>query len=266
MNLICLNAWGGAMADALLPWLAAQAPDILCLQEVIHTPGAGAVWATYRDDSHVLPQRANLMAEVAALLPGHRAFFCPAARGPLWVGDRTVPSFWGLATFVADHLIVTAQAQGFVHGTFSPGGYGDHPRSRPGHALRLFDSTTDRVLSLAQMHGLRDPAGKGDSPARDAQAERFLRLADRVAEPGDLRILCGDFNVGPDSRTLARMAARGFTDLVTAGGFPGTRTSAYPKPMRHADYLLVDRPGQVVDFDVLRDPEVSDHCPLILML
>ena len=31
-----------------------------------------------------------------------------------------------------------------------------------------------------------------------------------------------------------------------------------------ADYMLIDRPDAVVSFDVVYDPEVSDHCPLIL--
>ena len=34
MKIVCLNAWGGKLAEDLLPWLAALQPDILCLQEV----------------------------------------------------------------------------------------------------------------------------------------------------------------------------------------------------------------------------------------
>jgi endonuclease/exonuclease/phosphatase family metal-dependent hydrolase len=182
----------------------------------------------------------------------------------LWDDEVAVPSQWGLATFVAAELPVIGQAQGFVHKGFSPDGYGDHPRSRSAHAVRLYDFDRQRPVSITQMHGLRDLNGKGDTPARVAQAQRLLALSDQVSEPGDLRILCGDFNVGPDSETLALLRARGFTELVTAGGFNGTRTAHYTKPGRFADYMLIDQPGAVLRFEVITDPEVSDHCPLVL--
>jgi exonuclease III len=264
MKIICLNAWGGRLNDALLPYLRRAAPDVLCLQEVVHTPVAGADWLTYRDGDHILPQRARLFAEVAAALPDHMAIFCPAAQGALWDGDLPVPSQWGLATFVRDSLPVIAQAQGFVHKAFSPHGFGDHPRSRNAHVIRVYDPVRDRVICIAQMHGLRDPAGKADTPERAAQARAFMALVARVAEPGDTRIICGDFNVGPGSETLQILTRQGLTDLVKTRGFAGTRTSHYAKPARFADYMLVDDPARVIAFDVVMTPEVSDHCPLVL--
>lgn len=62
------------------------------------------------------------------------------------------------------------------------------------------------------------------------------------------------------------LAEDGLTELVTARGFEGTRTSYYEKPGRFADYLCVNRADEVLHFDVIRDPEVSDHCPLALRL
>ena len=35
---------------------------------------------------------------------------------------------------------------------------------------------------------------------------------------------------------------------------------------RFADYLLVNRPEEVAGFAVVYEPEVSDHCPLVLEL
>ena len=266
MRVLCLNAWGGRERAALLDWLPRVDADVICLQEVIHTPASAEVMLTYRDGGAELPQSANLYSEVSAALPGHAGIFCPAAQGPLWDGDVPVPSQWGLATWVRRTIPIAAQRAGFVHGTFSPDGYGAHPRSRSGHALRLWDGAAARFVTVAQMHGLRDPAGKHDTPARAAQARAFLALAGSVAGPGDLRVLCGDFNVEPESETLAILREAGFTELVTAHGHPGTRTSLYPKPGRFADYLCVDDTGPVAAFEVLTTPEVSDHCPLLLTL
>jgi endonuclease/exonuclease/phosphatase family metal-dependent hydrolase len=151
-----------------------------------------------------------------------------------------------------------------VHKAFSPHGFGDHPRSRNAHVIRVYDSVQDRAIVIAQMHGLRNPAGKADTPERAAQAQAFIALIALVAEPGDARVICGDFNVGPDSETLQILTLQGLTDLVTTRGFAGTRTSHYAKPGRFADYMLVDDPGRIIAFDVVMTPEVSDHCPLVL--
>lgn len=261
-----LNAWGGTLHGPLLRYLAQEAPEVLCLQEVIHSPGASKPDLTYRDGDHVLPQRANLFSEVAAALPEHVAIFCPAAQGMLWDGETPVPSRWGLASFVHRSLPIIGQAQGFVHKGYEPDGFGEHPRSRSAHALRVFDHARGRAVSIAQMHGLRDLRGKMDTPERAAQARRFLALLEQVAEPGDLRVVCGDFNVEPGSETLRLMTEAGMTELVTAGNFEGTRSAHYAKPGKFADYMAVSNAAAVRGFTVVRAPEVSDHCPLLLDL
>ena len=266
MKIMCLNGWGGTLHDVLLPYLADAAPDILCLQEVVHSPATGLDWLTYRDGDHVLPQRANFFRDVCAALPAHRAVFCPAAQGILWDGDRPVPSQWGLATFVHGALPIVGQVQGFVHKDFSPDGYGDHPRSRSAHGVRIYDVAAERFVSVTHMHGLRDLNGKMDTPERAAQAHRLLALSHQLAASGDLTVVCGDFNVEPDSETLAILGAAGLTELVTGRGHAGTRSAHYRKPGRYADYMLVNRADAVKGFDVVRDPEVSDHCPLVLQV
>ena len=189
---MCLNGWGGKLHDVLIPYLRASAPDVLCLQEVVHTPEAAKDWLTYRDGAHVLPQRARFFEEVCAALPDHVATFCPAAQGVLWDGEVSVPSQWGLATLVRRDFPVIAQAQGFVHKGFEPGGYGKHPRSRSAHAVRIWDFASARGVCVSHMHGLRDLRGKMDSPERLAQAKRLLELSDQVHVAGDAVVICGD--------------------------------------------------------------------------
>ncbi|MCT4370367.1 endonuclease/exonuclease/phosphatase family protein [Yangia mangrovi] len=266
MRIMSLNAWGGTLHVPLLQYLASEAPEVLCLQEVIHSPETDKADLTYRDGEHVLPQRANLFSEVAGALPEHVAIFCLAAQGMLWDGETPVPSRWGLATFVHPSLPIIGQAQGFVHKGYEPDGFGDHPRSRSAHAVRVFDHVRGRAVSIVQMHGLRDLRGKMDTPERAVQARRFLALLQQVAEPGDLRIACGDFNVEPESATLRLMTEDGLTELVTTRGFEGTRSVHYAKPGKFADYMLVSDAAAVRGFSVVRDPEVSDHCPLLLEL
>ena len=264
MRVMSLNGWGGKLHQPLISYLQSDPPDVLCLQEVVHSPQATKDWLMYRDGDHILPQRANFFRDVAIALPDHVAAFCPAAQGVLWDSDETVPSQWGLATFVHRSLPVTEQAQGFVHKAFCAHGYGAHPRSRCAHAIRVYDYALDRPVCIGHMHGLRDLKGKMDTPERLIQAQRLAELVMRVAEPGDPLIVCGDFNVEPESKTFAVLAELGLTELVTTRGFEGTRSSHYPKPGRFADYMLVNRQVEVRNFDVVSEPEVSDHCPLVL--
>lgn len=266
MRIVCLNGWGGKLHDALAVYVRDADPDVLCLQEVVHTPASDKHWLDYRDGDHVLPQRANFFRDIADALPEHIATFCPAAQGDLWDGDRSIPSQWGLATFVRRRFPVIGQIQAFVHKTFSPDGYGDHPRSRNAHAVRLYDFERGWPVCVIHTHGLRDLNGKMDTPERIAQAHRLAELVKALSEPGDRIVLCGDFNVEPDSETFGILAGVGLKDLVAGRGHTGTRTSHYSKPGRFADYMLVNALVDVRRFDVVTDPEVSDHRPLLLEL
>jgi len=266
VQIMCLNGWGGALFEAVQAYLQQVRPDVLCLQEVVHSPASNKPWLTYRDGDHKLPQRANFFRDVCEVLPDHAAYFFPAAQGVLWDEDKAIPSQWGLATFVRSDLPIIGKAQGFVHKNFSAHGYGDHPRSRNAHVFKLYDIERDKPIVIAHMHGLRDLAGKMDTPERLAQAERFVHLIQKVADADDPLVVCGDFNIEPSSRMFEVFARIGLRDLVTGRGFTDTRTSHYRKSGRYADYMLVNDRVDVLGFDVVEQPEVSDHRPLLLTL
>jgi endonuclease/exonuclease/phosphatase family metal-dependent hydrolase len=264
MKILSLNVWGGMLHAPLLDYLAAVDADVYCLQEVPRAVAARSDWLTYRDGAVELQQRSNLYGEIATALPGHDGFFAPAMRGQLMDGDRPCWQEFGLATFVRQDIAVIGQTLDFVHGSFSAHSFGDHPRSRNAHAFRLYDYKADRPLCVVQFHGLREVDGKGDTPNRDGQAEALVALISRLNRKNEALVLCGDFNVLPESRTFKILSRLGLTDLVIARGFTDTRTSLYTKPGRYADYMLVNGDVQVVDFTVVQTPEVSDHRALLL--
>ncbi|MBX3579059.1 MAG: endonuclease/exonuclease/phosphatase family protein [Rhizobiaceae bacterium] len=264
VRILSLNLWGGRLHDALIPYLAAAEADIFCFQEVPHTPTAASAWLDYRHDGIDLPQRARLLDELRDALPGHDAWFAPSLRGPLLDGEAEVASLWGLAAFVRrDHVVVGA-ATGFVHGDYRGDGWGSYPRPANAQCLRIALGGVAPALTVAHMHGLRDLAGKQDTPDRLAQADRLAALVQGLWTPGEGLVVCGDFNVLPDSAVFRRLGALGLSDLVTGRGFTDTRTSHYGKPGRFADYMLVNPAVSVAAFYVVADPEVSDHRPLVL--
>ncbi|MGR4841552.1 endonuclease/exonuclease/phosphatase family protein [Rhizobium sp. LARHSG275] len=264
LRIISLNAWGGRLHEALIGYIRQADPDVLCLQEVLRAPGTGGGWSIYRDAGLELPQRANLFTEISTALPCHDGFFCPTSRGELFDGDTAIVAEFGLATFVRKTHSVIAQGLDFVLGGFSANGWGEHPRPRNAHCIRLFSPEHASTVTVAHMHGLRDPAGKGDTAAREEQAEALVRLIERVWPGDEGLVLCGDFNVLPDSATFAILATLGLSDLVTGNGLVDTRTSYYLKEGRFADYMLVTPGVKVAKFEVVEAPEVSDHRALLL--
>lgn len=264
MRIVSVNAWGGALFDDLAAWLANCNADVVCLQEVTHTPGVSG-WTRFDDGERTLPQRASLFADIRDVLPHHQALFLAADSGPVRdESGRFRRQDFGLGTFVAEQLPVVGLQTCFVHGAFV-----DHEewaiedRPRVAQSVRVVDRANERNVTIVQLHGLRDPRGKHDTPERHAQAQRLAELINRSRQPDDLTVVCGDLNVLPHSETFAVLADMGLVDLV---GGSDTRTSHYPKPVRHASYLLVSDPSAVVRFDIPAMPEVSDHRPLILEL
>lgn len=266
MKILSLNVWGGMVYEPLLGYLKAVDADIYCLQEVPRAPQARSEWLTYRDGAVELQQRANLHDEIAAILPDHDGFFAPTMRGALLDGSTPCPQFFGLSTFIRKSFPVIGQRLDYVHGAFTPHDFGAHPRSRNAHGFRVFDYIGNRPVSVVQMHGLRDPAGKHDTEARHAQAQALCALVQTVSQPGDPIVVCGDFNVLPESVTFEILGEIGLTDLVTTRGFTDTRTSLYTKPGRYADYMLVNEAIGTARFEVVATPEVSDHRALLLQI
>lgn len=263
MRIISLNTWGGACFDGLMAWLPTAGGDVLCLQEVTRTPGLTG-WTRFTDEERALPQRANLFEDVRGVLPSHQGIFHANDAGPVLDDGGVVHrQDFGLAVLVAEHLRLVDHRSTFVHGTFveHAAAWPSSGRPRRAQGVRVLDREGGRVVTVIHLHGLRDRVGKGDTPARLAQAARLARLVTELRGRDDLVVVCGDLNVLPDSQTFDVLGELGLVDLV---GEADTRTSLYPKPVRHADYLLVSDPTEVKGFEVLAAPEVSDHRPLVL--
>lgn len=262
MRIISINAWGGAMFEALAAWLPECGADVLCVQEVTHTPGLQG-WTHFADGERTLPQRASLLSDLKVALPDHQALFVASDAGPV-TGSHGLShrQEFGIAMLVSPRCRVTHRESRFVHGAYQH--HSQWPasgRPRVAFSARVGDPSSDRTVAITHLHGLRDAAGKGDTPARRLQAERLASLIQRVGDGADLSVACGDFNLLPDSETFSILAEAGMTDLV---GEADTRTSRYEKPLRHANYLLVSDVGAVKRFEIPQSPEVSDHRMLVV--
>lgn len=272
IRIVSLNCWGGRVFPQLLDYLRTADADIYCLQEIYHAPQGNAPRELRFAGEHSPwgMARPNLFREIKRALPAYDAYFAPCERGSLIdAGEKSHDDiYFGIATFVRGSKLPVIESQtSFVHGSFvSKWSTRQTLAPRSAHAVRMYDRDQDREITVAHMHGLWDVRGKMDTPERRSQVGYFVELIQTMSVPSDEPVVvCGDFNVLPDSQTLKELKNQGLTELVISRGHATTRTSLYTKTdVPWADYLLVSPQVSVEGFDVPESPEVSDHRPLVL--
>jgi len=240
LQLITLNIWGGHVHEPLLDFFEQhQDVDIFCLQEVYQ----GASEKISTDDRRVYLE---IFSEIQQKLPNHIGFFRPVVNG-----------IYGLATFVHKRVHVLEEGAREIH--HSP----DYSGMGPAHSTILQwlqCRRGDETFTVVNTHGLWNGQGKTDSAARIGQSEKILEFLTSIHTP---IILAGDFNLRPDTKSLA-MLEQNLKNLITLNGITSTRTRFYPKDELFADYILTSPEVEVQAFEVLKD-EVSDHAPVLVL-
>lgn len=254
MKLVCLNTWGGLAGHKPLHSFFEQnkTVDIFCLQEMweggrylIGTTLQGGPRELSKVDESILFEGVSY---IASALPDHAVYFNSFFRG-----------HYGTVFFIKKSIAVLEEGSEYIYreeGYINPENIADHARTI--HYVRI--QTDDGVRTIAQLHGLWNGQGKGDSDDRLLQSEKVIAALTRFKEP---IVLCGDFNLLPDTQSIRIIENAGFENLITKYGITSTRSSHYPKPIKYADYIFVNQGVTVNDFKVLPD-EVSDHLPLYL--
>lgn len=248
MKLISLNTWGGrAGLDNLLKFFESHKEvDIFCLQEIWNggehmlTETAGGMIL-----SEAIPQ---LYKRISKAIPNYIGYFRPHFY-----------DFYGLAMFVKNDLNVIEEGDIFVykeHGFISPEENGNHARN----IQYVTVDNSKGVKTLVNFHGLWNGGGKGDSEDRLLQSDNMARFLKNLSNP---HVLCGDFNLLPETESLKRLEALGLKNLIKKYGIKSTRTKFYTKEHKFADYTLVSKEIKVNDFKILPD-EVSDHNAMYL--
>lgn len=237
MQLITLNIWGGHVREKLLDFIKRyQHVDFICLQEVYHR----APFKTSDEDRLVY---LDILDQITECLPGHDFFFRPV-----------VNNVYGIATFIKKEIELLNEGEVIIHE--NPSYFGTWPRHQ--RNLQWVECRIQgKKYMIINTHFLWNGSGKGDSDDRIQQSQRTKDFLDSLSVP---KILCGDFNLRPDTESI-RILEQGMKNLVKEYNIQSTRTSLYPKAERFADYILVSDEINVKEFKVFPD-EVSDHSAL----
>jgi endonuclease/exonuclease/phosphatase family metal-dependent hydrolase len=239
MKLISLNIWGGNVREPLLEFACNHAHiDVFCLQEVYN--GAQVKMST--DDKEPC---LDVFSRLLGQLPEHRGFFRAATQ------DN-----YGIAMLIKNDVEVLGEGEVTIH--HNP----NYPGRGPTHSRILQWLTCrsgEKVYSIANVHGLWNGQGKTDTPERIAQSKKIKDFLNTLDTP---IVLCGDFNLRPDTESI-KIVSVGMSNLIETYGIESTRTNLYDKDEKFADYVFTSPQIQVNRFEVMPDV-VSDHAPLLL--
>jgi endonuclease/exonuclease/phosphatase family metal-dependent hydrolase len=244
MRLICLNTFCGKVREPLLEFLRAEAAqtDIFCLQE------------TWRNNNAINNGRRDLLTTIQEILPDFDLYFAPILFDLNFVEEANIDM--GQAMLVRKNIKVIKHGQV----TVNPG-YGPEPEWAPGMRREMqFGKieVADKTLNVFNLHGIsRWP--KTDSWEREAQSWIVRNLMDKFTGP---KILCGDFNLQPDTESVA-VLKKGMRSLTDDYGIKTTRGRYRQFDEHISDYMIVSPEIKVLDFQV-PDIIISDHLPLIL--
>jgi len=241
MKLEVLNVWGGRITKELLAHISSQSSnvDIFCFQEVFHN---GA--------PHLDRQKISVMDifdRIKNILPDHMGYF-----------DQGNINEEGLAIFVRSSLNVTKHGDAVVFRKRNSL-VGNDATTLPRIIQYIEIETKGKKYTVVNFHGLWNEKKKLDTPTRLEQSKNIRAFMDSCV--GE-KILCGDFNLKPDTKSLA-LLEKGMRNLIKEYKITSTRTLIYDKPEKFADYVLVSKGIRVKNFKVL-DDTVSDHAPMFL--
>ncbi len=240
MKIITLNTWSGVVLKPLLDFFQKHKDvDIFCLQEMYKD-------AVGKDDTHPhLDTKLDLFERIENHLQDtHVGYFRPAYK-----------DFYGLAIFIKKDLAVKEEGDTIIYENQDLEQRGRHGRNL--QYIQVKDN--EKELLVANVHGLWNGMGKTDTEERLSQSNRIKSF---LAQRAGSIILVGDFNLNPDTQSLA-IVSEGYRDLIKEYNITSTRTSLYTKEGKFADYAFVSPEIKVLDFKVLPD-EVSDHAALYL--
>ncbi len=258
MKLLCLNIWGGKIYEPLFKFLKEQSKDIdiFCFQEVLDS----AV-SKFSNGS-----KTDLSKDLSKLLIDFDMYLAtPFLKDYDFTEKVNFDLAISQATFVRKGIKVTSEFTKFVYGKEIPvsmrdiqgikNRYLEVPRNI--HCLTI--ELENKKLLVGNLHGFWMPRSKTDSKERIYQSKKVKEIFDSFQGP---MILCGDFNLRPDTKSVAMLEEK-MRNLIVEYGITSTRSKLHKRTNKFADYIMTSDEVKVNKFEVL-DEHVSDHLPLLL--
>lgn len=258
MKLVSLNIWGGRAHDALVTFIEGHkgSTDIFCFQEVWTSDRADVVESN--------GTRIHILEELSAQLKDFSAYFYPVQEHFDLEGRTNLDMRLGSAIFVRRSIDVLSSGEVFTYKERNTA-EGDDWATVPTNFVYVRVPFKESTLSVLDFHGIAFPADKLDTPERLEQSRRIRKFVRN--EEGEV-VLCGDFNLMPETQSIT-MLEDGMENLIKTHGVTMTRSTinpyyGTPEQQNFADYTFVSKGIRVSSFNVPADCVASDHLPMIV--
>lgn len=256
MKLLSCNIWGARQGKILFDYLKKESAhtDIFCFQEVFDTTSD----IKEHDGYHM-----DLLNELKNLLTDFKVLYTPSFKN--WVDmkavDFNVTS--GQAIFVRNNINVISSGDFFVFGnkeTIIQENFQNEPKNTLWAKLEI----AGKEILIVNVHGKWYPGDKTDDAERIEQSRIIL---DFVKTQNTPKIICGDFNLNPNTESIKMFEREGFKDLIQDYKIENTRNEVswaqFNNKQYFADFAFVSKDIRVLNFEVPYNL-VSDHLPMIL--
>jgi endonuclease/exonuclease/phosphatase family metal-dependent hydrolase len=249
IKIISLNAWCGRAGSILYDFFENNKDiDIFCLQEVDLD---GSKFDADVIGNNTSPGDPSLFTSIQNIIPQHHGYFSPCFGR--WCCN---------AIFVKESLYENVVAYGDLIVTDKQQKYASY-KTWLRRTIQWSDlDLKDKKYTIINFHGLWEKGkGKNDSPDRIEQSQNIINFL--YTKKDRKIILVGDFNLNPDTKSIALFEDFGLRNLINEYYIPSTRTQLYTKDSSFADYAFTSPEIKIKKFKVLPDV-VSDHTPLYL--
>ncbi len=248
LKIISLNTWGGQVEGIMDFFEMNKGADVFCLQEVYSGGENDEAELKFKSES----KDYNLLNNIKKILNDFDIFFYPH-----------IKEYYGLVIFVKRDLNIVEEGEVFVHkekGYLSKENTGFHAKN----IQYIKFNIQGRDFTIINFHGLWTGKGKDDTEDRINQSQNIIDFIKTLK--GEV-ILCGDFNLNPDTESVKMFENFGLKNLIRENGITSTRTSLYSRRevSPFADYTFVSKDLEVKSFEIMPD-EVSDHSAMKLVV
>jgi endonuclease/exonuclease/phosphatase family metal-dependent hydrolase len=240
LRLIQSNIWCGKLKHRLIDFVAAERPDIICMQDVNDLPGPpGPLFASLEE----LRAAGQFTASDLAATYSYNYM------------NRQL----NYGNAVLARLPVVSHDSLFTNGAYKAG----YDRVTDDNNARVLQRVTLAAPGGGQFHvlnyhGYHDHASKGGGPIT---LQHTRVIADYIKQLEGPVILAGDFNLAPETESIAVLDAV-LTNLSTKHGLTNTYNRLNNQQVV-CDYIFVNDLVKVNHFNAA-DPLISDHLPLFL--
>lgn len=237
MKILQLNIWGGKLGKQIISLLNDEQPDVICFQEVVKLPTQDTLFFT-------------ALAEFEAL--GFQSFFSPVFGFNLM--NHTAEfgnAILAKSNFTKTETVFTRKAYVNDMDMLDK----DYNIRNLQHVVIQCDTGNLHILNH-HGHHIHEHKNGDEETMRQCKI-----IADYIQTLNGKVVLCGDFNLAPQSQSLEQINSI-LINQVLKSEVTTTRTPLTPKT-EVCDYIFTSKEIDVKQFKVA-DKIVSDHAALIL--